>query len=85
MNDCWDQLGWDHSAKQNGNSEQLAVLGRCVIREAFPHLWPAELQAAWGWEERRREMLRLALEEPERAQIRWKYLLDSDEDFHWNK
>jgi len=80
---AWDH--WEQWALQDGVEAFLAKLGRDVIREARMHNWPDELKAECGWEDSGREMLRLALEEPERAQIRWKYLLDSDGEWHWRK
>jgi len=80
---AWDH--WEKWALEDGVESFLAKLGRDVIREAHMHNWPEELKTECGWSDSGREMLRLAQKEPERAQIRWKYLLDSDGDFHWCK
>jgi len=80
---AWDH--WEQWARADGISEELARLGRAVIREAYQHGWPDELKHECGWYDDGKEMLRLALEEPDRARIRWQYLLESDGDFHWCK
>lgn len=79
-------FAWDHWQKwaiEDGVPEQLAQLGRAVIREAYQHNWPNKLKAECGWSDDGREMLELAKTDPERAAIRWKYLLESDGDFWW--
>jgi len=80
---AWDH--WKTWATRDGIAEELADLGRAVIREAYQHNWPEALKAECGWEDDGKEMLRLAQKEPDRARIRWKYLLESDGDFHWCK
>ncbi|QDV81058.1 hypothetical protein [Botrimarina mediterranea] len=78
---AWDR--WEQWAKDDGIAEELAQLGRAVIREAYQHNWPGRLKTECGWHDDGEAMLRLAKEEPDRARIRWKYLLESDGDFHW--
>jgi len=78
---AWDH--WERWAVGDGIDEKLAALGREVIREAYQHNWPEELKAECGWEDSGGAMLELAKSDPERARIRWRYLLDSDGDFWW--
>lgn len=77
----WDH--WERWAKEDGIPDDLACLGRAVVREAYQHNWPDDLKAECGWEDDGRRMLQLAKTSPEKAQARWTYLLESDGDYHW--
>jgi hypothetical protein len=72
----WDE--WEKWAVQDGVPEDLAELGRAVIREADQHGWPEELQAECGWNDSGSAMIELALSDPEHARARWGYLLATD-------
>lgn len=78
---AWDR--WEQWAKEDGVREELTGLGRSVIREAYQHNWPEKLKAECGWSDDGEAMIRLAKDQPDRARIRWAYLLESDGDFHW--
>lgn len=78
---AWDH--WQAWAVEDGISEELAGLGRAVIREASQNNWTDELKAECGWSDSGESMLHLAKTDPERARIRWGYLLESDGDFWW--
>lgn len=72
----WD--GWQRWAFAHGVPQELATLGRAVIREAWQHGWDEELRAECGWRDDGRAMLALALTDPKRAEARWSELLDTD-------
>ena len=75
---AWDR--WKTKALAAGVAEELAELGRAVMREHYQHGWPShdnEVSARSG-----EEMLRLALSEPEEAAARWQWLLDTDGGKH---
>ncbi len=72
---------WDHWKKwavEDGVDEDLAQLGRLLIREADQHGWSLELKQECGWDDHGAEMLRLARTEPEKTRERWQYLLNTD-------
>jgi hypothetical protein len=72
----WDD--WQEWALEDGVEEDLAALGRSLIREADQHNWPRKLQVECGWADSGKAMIELALTKPEEAQKRWQHLLDTD-------
>lgn len=73
---AWDR--WESQARAAGLSEDLAGLGRAVMREAVQHAWEPEFQAECGWSDAGQQMLAWAQREPERAAARWQHLLETD-------
>ena len=78
----WDD--WQAWAIEDGIEEKLAQLGRAVIREASQHNWPEKLKGECGWEDDGADMIRIAKHSPDKARIRWEYLLASDGEWHWD-
>jgi hypothetical protein len=74
----WDE--WREQATAAGVPNDLAVLGRAVIREAYQHNWSPELQTECGWDDDGDAMIELALRDPTHAHRRWSLLLDTDGD-----
>ena len=74
----WDE--WQGRARAAGLAEELAMLGRAVIREAYQHTWSAELQRECGWDDDGDAMIELALRDPARAARRWSWLMETDGD-----
>jgi len=72
----WDD--WKSWAMDRGVPNDLAVLGRAVIREAYQHGWPDRLKSLCGWRDNGQRMVKLALRSPETARRRWQQLLDTD-------
>lgn len=72
----WDY--WQKAALAAGVPEDLATLGRAVMREADQHAWDDRLRSLCGWADKGRRMIRLALKSPATAQKRWQGLLDTD-------
>lgn len=72
----WDR--WFDRALEEGVEEDLASLGRTVIREAGEQDWDEELRGECGWFDDGEAMLDLAMLTPERAEARWRALLDRD-------
>jgi hypothetical protein len=72
----WDH--WFERAKAAGLAEDLAQLGRSVMREADQHVWPQDMQAECGWDDDGAAMLEFALVNPTAAQRRWEWLMDVD-------
>ena len=72
----WDE--WQGRARAAGVTEELAMLGRSVIREAYQHDWPAKLQSECGWDDDGEAMIELALKDPARADRRWRWLMETD-------
>jgi hypothetical protein len=72
----WDH--WETRAKNAGVDEDLAELGRALIREADQHSWDEDLQSECGWSDNGDAMLELALNSPQKAQERWELLLRTD-------
>jgi hypothetical protein len=72
----WDY--WEKRALAAGLSEELAGLGRLVMREAHQHGWSARLQSLCGWQDRGGRMIKLALRSAATAQQRWQDLLETD-------
>lgn len=70
---AWDC--WKTQALAAGVAADLADLGRAVMREHYQHGWLSydnEVSVR-----SRDEMLHLALSEPEKAAVRWQWLLDT--------
>jgi len=72
----WDY--WEKRALAAGVSQELAGLGRLVMREAHQHAWDERLQALCGWNDCGGRMIKLAKRTPATAQKRWQKLLDTD-------
>jgi len=75
---AWDR--WKTKALATGVAEELAALGRAVMRDHYQHNW-----LSYGNEVSPRSgdaMLRLALSEPEKAATHWQWLLDTDGGKH---
>jgi hypothetical protein len=72
----WDF--WEKRARTRGVPQELAGLGRALMREADQHLWEPKLQTLCGWADEGEAMIRLALSAPERAVFMWRQLLDTD-------
>lgn len=78
---AWDD--WETWAIEAGVPEDLAKLGRDMIREAYQHSWPDDRMAECGWNDNGVAMLELALMQPEVARKRWAFLLETDGDRGW--
>ncbi|WP_442483348.1 hypothetical protein [Aeoliella sp. SH292] len=76
----WDH--WEQWAREDGLSATLAELGAAVICAAHIDDWTDQLRAECGWHDAGRGMIGLAQQDPERARVRWSYLLESKGDFH---
>jgi hypothetical protein len=72
----WDL--WFQRAIEDGVEEDLASLGRSLIREANAQTWDEELRGECGWFDDGDAMLELALAAPDDAHARWRFLLDED-------
>ena len=73
----WDQ--WFTRAQNAGIAEDLAHLGRSLMREADQHGWAAELWERCGWTEESADgMVRFALESPVLAKKHWDRLMETD-------
>lgn len=84
----WDT--WQARALENGVAEDLAALGRSVMREAINHGWCDTLQhecgvplERFGLETLHTEqpgfgMILRALDDPDRYRARWRWLLETD-------
>ena len=73
---AWDR--WQDLAITAGVQNELAQLGRAVMREAVQHDWPQKLKTECGWKDGGKKMLELSKKAPEKAQSRWEFLLDTD-------
>ena len=51
---------WQARARAAGVVEELAVLGRAVIREAYQHDWSGELQRECDWDDDNETMIEFA-------------------------
>lgn len=79
---AWDR--WQSQALAAGLSQDLAELGRAVMREAVQHDWEPALKAECGWLDAGQALLELAQRDPEGAAARWQHLLETDgERGHW--
>jgi len=72
----WER--WFERALEEGVEQSLARLGRAVIRASAARAWDEELHAECGWLDDGEAMLELALLEGERAEARWRFLLEGD-------
>ena len=70
----WER--WFDQALEQGVDDDLASLGRSVIREARMLSWGKDREAECGWLDDGEAMLELALVDPERARAAWQALLD---------
>lgn len=74
---AWDR--WRKRARDAGVTEDLAQLGRGVMREAYQHDWPDSVRTACGWgPDDGQDMIDLALTKPREAFVLWQTLLDTD-------
>jgi len=73
---AWDR--WQAAARAAGLSEDLAQLGRAVMREAVQHDWEPHLKAECGWSDAGQALLQRALQTPQTAAERWQHLLETD-------
>lgn len=73
---AWDR--WERRAIAARVEEELAQLGRAVMRKAVQHDWSSKLKRECGWEDEGQRMLELALHQPQNARTRWQFLLDTD-------
>jgi len=77
----YGQYPWDHwqrMALERGVPEELAALGRSVMREASQHEWGERLRSLCGWNDEGRRMIALALRSPKTARQRWSWLMETD-------
>jgi hypothetical protein len=74
----WDD--WQREALAAGVADELANLGRAVMREAHQHAWCEELrfECGAGHEDSAKGMIAEALEQPDWARSRWSWLLATD-------
>jgi hypothetical protein len=72
----WER--WFERAVEEGVEEDLATLGRSLIREARLLGFRDERLAQCGWMDEGEAMLQLALLDPEAAEEAWHTLLDDD-------
>ena len=72
----WDH--WQRIALDRGVPEELATLGRSLMREASQHAWGERLRSLCGWNDEGRRMIALALRSPKTAKQRWSWLLETD-------
>lgn len=72
----WD--AWDRMALARGVSEDLAALGRAVMREAYQHAWCDRFRSLCGWGDEGQRMIALALRSPATARRRWEWLMETD-------
>ena len=72
----WER--WYERALDEGIDEDLASLGRSLMREARALGWDQDRQAECGWLDAGEDMLQLAALAPEQAQRRWRALLDGE-------
>ena len=82
MRDCkygeypWDR--WAEGARKAGVDDELANLGRSLIREFYNHSWPSELAEICGYFDDGAGLIALALSNRELAARRWQRLVDTD-------
>ncbi len=73
----WER--WFERALEEGVDEELASLGRRLMRQARRQRWDRERRAECGWLDQGDAMLELALLDSERARARWQALLDGEQ------
>jgi hypothetical protein len=71
----WD--GWYKRAIATRVPEELAALGRALMREAHVSRWHEDACIASGWLDEGQAMIALALDEPARAERSWSRLLET--------
>jgi hypothetical protein len=71
----WDY--WFIDALKADVPKDLASLGREVMREFYQHQWSNDYADEVG-PDAGKKMIRLALEHPQKASKRWRYLLQTD-------
>jgi hypothetical protein len=69
---------WFEEALEAGVDDELARLGRSVIREAFMLHWKELRREQAGWGDGGEAMLDLAVSHPSLAAVRWRALLDGE-------
>ena len=72
----WDY--WQRMALERGVPEELATLGRSLMREADQHAWGERLRSICGWNDEGRRMIALALRSPKTARQSWSWLMETD-------
>jgi hypothetical protein len=72
----WDD--WHRWAIAQGLNEDLAGLGRLLVREAYQHGWEPWLQSLCGWSDDGQALLALALRTPKAARRQWDILMRTD-------
>lgn len=72
MTDIWDD--WENAAIAAGMDDELAALGRQVMRESHERSWPAPIAK----ETDAGPMLKSALKDADQARARWEHLLETD-------
>jgi len=71
---AWER--WFERALEQGVGEELAGLGRALMREASEASWADDQAAEGGLFDEGEGMLELALLHPELAQARWQALIE---------
>jgi len=71
----WER--WYERAMEAGVEEDLARLGRTLIRAARRLRWDRERAVQSGWLDEGEAMLELALKSPDQAEMAWQALLDA--------
>ncbi len=69
---------WHQLALVEGVGEELAALGREVMREALVCRWREEMRIACGSLDEGRGMIELARNHPEHAEQMWSHLLETN-------
>jgi hypothetical protein len=72
----WER--WFERALEEGVEESLARLGRALIRGSVARGWDEDRCAECGWLDEGEAMLELALLEADRAETRWRSLLEGE-------
>ena len=75
--DPWDD--WHDRALAEGLSDELAALGRVVMREAVARNWSSAIREECGWLDAGEGMLETASHDPEGTTTRWELLLSRDD------
>lgn len=78
----WDE--WELYALHEGLTEEMASLGRAVMRECMQHTWPQKFWKEVG-PSAGMSMLSLAKNNAAQAKARWEHLLETDGelDLEW--
>jgi hypothetical protein len=72
----WDR--WAERARKTGVDDDLAGLGRSLIREFYNHSWSSEIAETCGYLDDGEGLIALALSNRDLATRRWQHLLDTD-------